>query len=75
MSIDVYGFLEVSMTEKLLHDPYIYSLFGPSGGECVTQAMRVKSFDSCLITNSIERAAHIDWVERSAYGCFFGVRE
>ena len=66
MGIGACCLLDIGVSKKTLHDPNVYLIFGPSGGECVTQTMGVEAADTGLITDSIESAAHIDRVLRSA---------
>lgn len=66
MGIGARCFLNVGVSKETLHDPNVYLLFCPSGGECVTQTVGVEAADTGLVTDSIEGAAHIDGVLRSA---------
>ena len=62
MGIGARCLLDVGVSKETLHDPNVYLLFCPSGGECVTQTMGVEAADTGLIADSIESAAHIDRV-------------
>ena len=64
--VGVYRFLNVGVSKETLHDPDIHLCVNPSGGKSVAQAVRGKAADTGLVTDSIEGAAHIDRVLRSA---------